>query len=151
MNTRLQHRRSSKPCAFTLIELIAVIVVLAVLAGVAVPRYFDHADRARESADEAAISAIQSALNLVFLNNQLDGSPSASRITTIEQIPTIMESGELPYGIRAEQAGLIDQRGNLYLLVPESEEDPARITTADNIDINGGGQGGICGNGQGTS
>ena len=35
---------------FTLIELIAVVVILASLAGVALPRYFDYAARARESA-----------------------------------------------------------------------------------------------------
>ncbi|MCC7387995.1 MAG: prepilin-type N-terminal cleavage/methylation domain-containing protein [Phycisphaerales bacterium] len=32
--------------AFTLVELIAVMVVLAVLAAVAVPRYFDHSEKA---------------------------------------------------------------------------------------------------------
>lgn len=149
------HKGSLIQLAFTLIELIAVIVVLAILAGVAVPRYFDHADRAKDSADEAAISAIQSALNLAFLNNQLNGSPSNARITTVQQIPMVMETGELPYGIRGEQTNLIDQRGNLYQLIPETAVAPAHITPVnpyiDNNNNNNNGGGGICGGGQGTS
>lgn len=153
MNRYSCHTDSLIKRAFTLIELIAVIVVLAILAGVAVPRYFDHAERAKKSADEAAISAIQSALNLAYLNNQLNGSPSNARITTVEQISTVMESGELPYGIGVEQTLIIDQRGILYQLIPETADAPARISPANPNDDNnnGDGGGGICGGGQGTS
>jgi prepilin-type N-terminal cleavage/methylation domain-containing protein len=50
--------------AFTLVELIAVIVVLAILAGVAVPRYFDYAQRARVSMVVANLAAVGSALRM---------------------------------------------------------------------------------------
>ena len=46
MTFRTRQRARS---AFTLIELIAVIVVLAILSGVALPRYFDYADKAKEA------------------------------------------------------------------------------------------------------
>jgi prepilin-type N-terminal cleavage/methylation domain-containing protein len=44
--------------AFTLVELIAVIVVLAILAGVAIPRYFDYASRAREASSIATMKVM---------------------------------------------------------------------------------------------
>ena len=59
--------------AFTLVELIAVIVILAVLAGVALPRYFDYAERARIS---AAIGA-RSNLSAAILQAKLDSSITA--------------------------------------------------------------------------
>lgn len=48
--------------AFTLVELIAVIVVLAILAGVAVPKYFQYAARARAAAVEGSLKVMQRAL-----------------------------------------------------------------------------------------
>ncbi len=55
-------RRSSRPRAFTLVELIVVIVVLAILAGVAVPKYFDYAERARISKAQGARGALNTAV-----------------------------------------------------------------------------------------
>lgn len=60
------HRRS----AFTLVELIVVIVVLAILSGVAIPKYFDYAARARESACKATLGAVRSAV-ANYYSNQL--------------------------------------------------------------------------------
>lgn len=48
--------------AFTLIELIAVIVVLVILAGVALPKYFDHADDAKLAAAKNARSSLATAI-----------------------------------------------------------------------------------------
>jgi len=53
--------------AFTLIELIAVIVVLAVLAGVAVPRFMDHSDHARDRSMKAVRGAVRTGLASVRL------------------------------------------------------------------------------------
>jgi prepilin-type N-terminal cleavage/methylation domain-containing protein len=54
--------RASSLVGFTLVELIAVIVVLAILAGVAVPRYFDFAQRARVSSAYATLQGMKQAL-----------------------------------------------------------------------------------------
>jgi prepilin-type N-terminal cleavage/methylation domain-containing protein len=47
------------PRAFTLVELIAVVVILAIIGAVALPRYFDYADRAEYSMVDAVVGAVQ--------------------------------------------------------------------------------------------
>lgn len=49
--------------AFTLIELITIIVVLAVLAGVAIPRYFDHSQRAGVTATARSLRIVSQAID----------------------------------------------------------------------------------------
>jgi general secretion pathway protein G len=61
--------------AFTLIELIAVIVVLAILAGVALPRYFDQAASARESATRGALGGIRAGIANFYANAAITGLP----------------------------------------------------------------------------
>lgn len=55
--------------AFTLVELIVVIVVLAILSGVAIPKYFDYAEKARISKAQAARAALNTAIHQARLNN----------------------------------------------------------------------------------
>ena len=69
--------------AFTLIELVAVIVVLAVLAGVAVPKYFDHANRAKTSATLGALGGIRTALAAYLQNNAVSGTPAYPTATQL--------------------------------------------------------------------
>lgn len=71
---------------FTLIELIAVIVVLAVLAGVALPRYFDYAAQARESATLGALGGVRAGIANFYANAAISGSaayPTYVQITTL--------------------------------------------------------------------
>ncbi|MBY0263504.1 MAG: hypothetical protein K2Q20_14255 [Phycisphaerales bacterium] len=62
------HRHRGGPCAFTLVELIAIILVLAILAGVAIPRYIDAADRARRSVAMSELTTISRTL----INYEID-------------------------------------------------------------------------------
>lgn len=50
------------PRGMTLVELIAVIVILAILAGVAVPKYFDHSNKAKAAAIAHSLKAIKHAI-----------------------------------------------------------------------------------------
>ena len=59
---------------FTLIELIAVIVVLAILAGVALPKYFDYASQARESATKGVLGGVRAGIANYYANSSLTGT-----------------------------------------------------------------------------
>jgi prepilin-type N-terminal cleavage/methylation domain-containing protein len=70
---------------FTLIELIAVVVILAILAGVALPRYFDYAAEARESAAKGALGGVRAGIANFYANAAISGNaiyPTLSQLTT---------------------------------------------------------------------
>jgi MSHA pilin protein MshA len=124
----LLNRRSARPAGFTLVELLTVMMIVAVLVGVITPRYVDWSQRARESADAGAIAGIGTALQLVYSQHRLEEAPGASWVSTIDDIPAIMEDGRLPEGItRVDALTIEDQRGNLYDLQAETASTPARL------------------------
>lgn len=59
-------RRPGHPNGFTLIELIVVMVVLALLITVAVPRYFDHIQRAKEVTLKQDLTVLRDAIDKFF-------------------------------------------------------------------------------------
>lgn len=78
--------------AFTLVELIVVIVVLAILSGVAIPKYFDYAAKAKESACKATIGAVRSALANWFANQQLTtGTGAYPTLVQMQTLGTVMQ------------------------------------------------------------
>ncbi len=128
--------------AFTLIELVAVMVVLAILSAVAIPRYFDYADQAKESADIASINDIGIALSNAHLQHRLNKSPSNEWITSVTMIAPWMETQELPLGITINGVRLEDQRTYQYTLTAETIDEPAKLTV-----VAGSGPGGNNNNG----
>ena len=65
---------SWKRRGFTLIELVVVIIIIAILAAVAVPKFYDRADDAREAATLQSLSTLRGAIELYRADNS--GYPS---------------------------------------------------------------------------
>ena len=63
---------------FTLVEVIAVLVILGILAAVAVPKFFDMQDTARQKAILGAVGELNGQVALAFAQNALDGGTSGA-------------------------------------------------------------------------
>ena len=84
-------RRNPVARAFTLIELIAVIVVLAILSGIAIPKYFDYAARAKESATKGALGGVRSSIANFYANSAVNGTPTYPTLAQLTTVGTVCQ------------------------------------------------------------
>ena len=93
------HHTHHQKRGFTLIELIAVVVVLAILAGVALPKYFDYAAQARESATKGTLGGARAGIASYYANQSFNGTPAYPTHTQFTTIGTVLQEPipENPY------------------------------------------------------
>lgn len=77
---------------FTIIELVVVIVVLGILTAIAVPRFIDLSEKAKQSVCDNNVAAINSALQLKFLESAVNGNAAYPDTLTAE----LFSNGRVP-------------------------------------------------------
>ena len=84
---------------FTLIELVAVIVILGALAVVALPRFINLQDEAREAGTQGVAGALgsASAVNFAGVLASDDGG-QLEQVTTCQETENTLQGGAMPEG-----------------------------------------------------
>lgn len=82
----LKQKRLINESGFTLIEIIAVLVVLGVLAALAVPRYVDLENNARQKAVDTVTSEINARESLTWANHKISTSGFVSDVKIFGEI-----------------------------------------------------------------
>ena len=76
---------------FTLIELVIIIVILGILAAVAIPRYQDMGDEAREAQCRAMLGSLRSGVTIFYANQAVTtGTATWPTLNELETTGTVM-------------------------------------------------------------
>lgn len=89
---------------FTLIELVVVIAVLAILAGVAIPKFIDVTQKAKESALQADLGVVRSGILMVAAEKAASGT----KLSAAYPADLGKDNGSLVFGTVLEPAAQAD-------------------------------------------
>jgi hypothetical protein len=109
-------------------RLIVVLGVLTILVGLSLPRALGRTAVARVLADIEAIDQVGAALSLKHADHRATDAPPEHWIADLGEIARILPGGRLPPGLVLAHDRLVDQRGQRYVLIPETLTSPAMLT-----------------------
>ncbi len=78
VKTKNMKPQLKKEAGFTLVEVIAVLVILGILAAVAIPKFFDMQQTARNRAADGAVGELNGQVALAFAQNALNGNTNGA-------------------------------------------------------------------------
>jgi prepilin-type N-terminal cleavage/methylation domain-containing protein len=77
---------------FTLIELVIIIVILGILAAVAIPRYSNITDEAREASARAALGGLRSGIAIWYATQAVEtGTAAWPPLDSLGEVGVVME------------------------------------------------------------
>ncbi|MHC4209899.1 MAG: type IV pilin protein [Planctomycetota bacterium] len=88
-------KASTAQRGFTLIELMAVVVILSILAGVALPKFIDYRDQAKEAACKGALSGVRAGMASFLVDTTIGGTPAYPDFAELG-VPGMAMQEELP-------------------------------------------------------
>lgn len=87
---------------FTLIELVMIIVILGILAAVAIPKYQDLSDEAKEAAARGALGGVRSAITIYYANHAVQDSAHWPPIDSVRYAIMAQDIPKNPYVVDAD-------------------------------------------------
>lgn len=113
---------------FTLIELMVVMAIIATLLAIVAPRYFDHLDRARESALKETLTVVRDAID------KFHGD-------TGRYPETLGELVERRYLRKLPEDPILDSQENWTIVAPPSGPSETAVPNSNVYDLHSGAEG----------